>query len=135
MTQELQKAWGDLLNAFPNSFINDNDEFIAHERSNQYIILSNCETLEDVKCKVLEWFSRPAHKTEPYSQDWRNRKFHEFMLSGVNNFLDTSFSEEDISLVYDKLGNAINHQLTVEFMKHEMSVEWLIKEDTANDKR
>lgn len=50
----MQEVRLSLLTAFPGSFINDRDEFIAHERTNQYIILSNCETPLDVKCKVLE---------------------------------------------------------------------------------
>ena len=36
----------------------------------------------DIEAKVLEWLSRAAFKTAPYSQEWRNRRFHEFMLSG-----------------------------------------------------
>ena len=125
---DIQEARQALLEAFPDSFINSNDEFIAHLRSNQYIILADCKTPEDIEYKVLEWFSRPAHKTAPYSQEWRNRKFHEFMLNGINDFLDTNFSEDDISLIYDELGNSINHNLTVKFVEHGMSIEWLNKE-------
>lgn len=112
---DMQEVRYALLAAFPRSFINERDEFIAHERTNQYIILSNCETPLDVECKVLEWFSRPAHKTAPYSQEWRNRKFHEFMLNGINAFLDTHFTEQDMDVIYCALGNAINHGKTVQF--------------------
>lgn len=131
MTAELREARAALVAAFPNSYINSRDEFIAHERSNQYIILSNCETPEDIMCKVLEWFSRPAHKTAPYSQEWRNRKFHQFMLDGVNAFLDTAFTEQDMANIYGVLGNAIRHDLTVEFVRHEMSMEWLAASEKA----
>lgn len=112
--QECRRA---LLKSFPGSFINQNDEFIAHPRTNQYIILRDCKTPMDIECKVLEWFSRPAHKTAPYSQEWRNRKFHEFMRNGINNFLDTDFSEEEMSDVYNALGNAINHSKTIRFVE------------------
>lgn len=125
MTKDMLEARQALLRAFPNSFINSNDEFIAHLRSNQYIILSNCETPEDIEYKVLEWFSRPAHKTSPYSQEWRNRAFHKFMLDGINSFLDTNFSEQDASDIYDALGNAINHERTKEFVKRGMDISWL----------
>ena len=125
MTEELKEARAALLAAFPGSFINPRDEFIAHLRTNQYIILGDCETPEDIEAKVLEWLSRPAHKTEPYSQAWRNRKFHEFMLAGVNAFLDTNFSEADIAVIYDRLGNRIRHDLTMEFIAHDMDVGWL----------
>lgn len=114
--KDLKECRQALLESFPKSFINQSDEFIAHEYSNQYIILSNCEKPIDIECKVLEWFSRAAHKSQPYSQEWRNRKFHEFMLNGINNFLDTRFSEGDMDLIYTYLGNACNHSLTIEFI-------------------
>lgn len=114
--KDLKECRQALLESFPKSFINQRDEFIAHEYSNQYIILSNCEKPIDIECKVLEWFSRAAHKSQPYSQEWRNRKFHEFMLNGINNFLDTRFSEGDMDLIYTYLGNACNHSLTIEFI-------------------
>lgn len=97
---ELGKSVQKLLDSFPNSFINYNKEFIANLKSNQYIILHNCETVLDIKCKVIEWFSRPAHKTSPYNQEWRNKKFHEFMLNGLNKFLDTDFNYDDMDLIY-----------------------------------
>lgn len=114
---DMQEARLALLAAFPKSFVDDRDEFIAHERTNQYIILANCETPLDVKCKVLEWFSRPAYKGMPYSQEWRNRKFREFMLNGINAFLDTNFTEQDMEEIYCALGNAINHKKTVRFIE------------------
>ena len=106
-----------LLQAFPESFMNDRDEFIAHRQSNQYICLGDCKTPIDVECKVLEWFSRPAHKGQPYSQEWRNKKFRKFMLDGINSFLETSFSESDMGEIYIALGNAIDHQKTVRFIE------------------
>lgn len=106
-----------LLDAFPDSIINERDEFIAHLRANEYFRLDDCKTPEDIECKVLEWLSRAACKTQPYSQEWRNKKFHEFMRNGINNFLDTRFSEEQMVVIYTHLGNAINHQKTLEFIK------------------
>lgn len=106
-----------LLNSFPDSFVNDNNEFIAHQYSNQYIRLEDCETPLDIECKVLEWFSRPAHKGCPYSQEWRNVRFREFMLDGINYFLDTNFSEEDMDLIYTALGNCVDHQRTIRFIE------------------
>ena len=73
-----------LMNCFPNSVINHNAEFIAHIKSNTYFGLKDCENETDVKCKVLEWLSRPAHKTEPYNTKRSNDKFHRFILDGVN---------------------------------------------------
>jgi hypothetical protein len=121
----MAEARAALVGAFPGSFINSRDEFIAHLRTNQYIILGDCRTPEDIEAKVLEWFSRPAHKTAPYSQEWRNRKFHRFMLDGVNAFLDTAFTEDDMAVIYQALGNAVRHNMTMQFIGHDMDMGWL----------
>lgn len=106
-----------LLADFDGSFFNERDEFIAHRYSNTYFIFSNCETEEDVKCKVLEWLSRSAHKGIPYSQEWRNKKFRQFMLDGINMFLNTKFSFDDMEVIYTYLGNACNHKRTIGFIE------------------
>lgn len=106
-----------LMQSFPGSFINRNGEFIAHKNSNTYLVFSNCETLKDLQCKVLEWFSRAAHKTEPYYTKKSNDKFHHFMLDGVNDFMGTAFTFDDMDLIYTYLGNACNHALTVKFVE------------------
>ena len=78
--EDMREAREALLLSFPGSFVNERNEFIAHLQSNQYFILSNCEYPEDIDCKVLEWLSRAACKGQPYSQEWRNRKYRKFML-------------------------------------------------------
>lgn len=112
------------MDCFPNSVINNNGEFIAHIRSNTYFILGDCNNEEDVKCKVLEWFSRPAYKTEPYNAKQSNDKFHSFILTGINDYLGTDFSEKDMEKIYTYLGNACNHKKTLEFIKsgYDMSI-------------
>lgn len=105
-----------LVDAFPNSFINGCGEFIAHCESNQYFILKSCETELDVKCKVLEWLSRAAYKTEPFGER-KNREFHKFMLDGINYFLETNFTPDDMEQIYTYLGNAVNHAKTVQFVE------------------
>lgn len=126
-TNDLEEARRALLAAFPGSFINEQDEFIAHPRTNQYFLLADCKTPEDIEAKVIEWLSRPAFKTAPYSQEWRNRKLHEFIRNGINAFLDTGFTEEDMETIYSRLGNAIRHNLTMEFIAHNMDVAWLME--------
>lgn len=113
-----------LLRDFEGSFFNQQDEFIAHRYTNTYFIFANCESEEDVCCKMLEWLSRPASKGIPYSQEWRNKKFRKFMLDGINNFLHTSFSFEDMEKIYTYLGNACNHSRTLKFIRsgYDMSI-------------
>ena len=104
-----------LTRAFPNGFINGQGEFVAH-RTGEYFMLRNCETELDIKCKVLEWFSRAAFKSEPYRSKAKNDEFHAFMLNGINQFLGTRFTEDDMEYIYTYLGNAIKHDKTVEFI-------------------
>ena len=106
-----------IMRSFPGSFFIYNGEFIAHKKSNTYLVFANCETLKDLQCKVLEWFSRAAYKTEPYYSTSANAKFHRFMLDGVNDFLGTAFTFDDMELIYTYLGNACNHALTVKFVE------------------
>ena len=105
-----------LIESFPNSFVNEHMEFIAHKPANEYFRLEDCEYPEDVECKVLEWLSRSAYKSQWYSTHWRNEKFRKFMRDGINNFLDTDFSENEFRIIYTKLGNAVNHELTKKFV-------------------
>lgn len=114
---DMKEAKLALLEAFPRSFINERGEFIADKRTNQYFILENCEYPEDIECKILEWLSRAASKGIPYNQEWRNRKYRKFMRGGINNFLGTSFSEEDFDRIYTYLGNACNHPKTLRFVR------------------
>lgn len=113
-----------LARAFPGSFINTSLEFIAHKEANEYFLLEDCQTEFDVKCKVLEWLSRGAHKTCPFHSNAKNEKFHNFMLNGINDFLETDFSEEDITLIYQRLGNGVRHFLTQCFVstKYDMKL-------------
>lgn len=113
-----------LEDCFPLSFINHLGEFIAYPRTNLYFNLATCENLLDVKCKVLEWFSRDASKAMPFRGEWRNEEYRSTIREGINDFLGTDFSLEDMLTIYQYLGNRINHDLTVKFVKsgYDMSV-------------
>ena len=134
MAWDLQEEWElneyklALLQAFPESFINERDEIVAHKHSNTYLCLGDCKKPIDIECKVLEWFSRPASKGMPYSQEWRNRKFRKFMLDGINDFLETDFSESDMEEIYQYIGNAINHEKTVRFVESGYDFNVLVEE-------
>jgi hypothetical protein len=113
-----------LVHSFPRSFINGSLEFIAHKEANEYFRLEDCECEFDVKCKVLEWLSRGAYKTEPFASYKKNADFHEFMLNGINKYLGTNFSHDDIEVIYTYLGNRCNHSKTEKFIEsgYDMSV-------------
>lgn len=113
-----------LMGAFPKSFINSALEFIAHKEANEWFRLEDCDNEFDVKCKVLEWFSRGAYKTCPFNSNVKNERFHNFMLNGINDFLGTDFTERDIEEIYTYLGNRCNHEKTVRFIEsnYDMSI-------------
>ena len=104
-----------LMDSFPNSFINHLGEIIVHRKSNTYFNLMDCKSELEIKCKVLEWLSRAAFKTCPYGSDRKNKEFHKFIRDGVNQYLGTVFTEEDMEQIYTYLGNAVNHEKTLLF--------------------
>lgn len=114
---EMEDCRKSLMESFPGSIFNCHDEFIADRKSNTYFIFGNCENPIDVECKLFEWLSRAAYKSEPYRADYKNRQFHEKILNGINYYLGTNFSEDDMEVIYTHLGNACNHKRTLEFFK------------------
>ena len=103
-------------------------EFLADEKSNTYFILGNCETKEDVDCKVIEHLSRAAYKTEPYDSYVSNKRFHSKMLDGINKYLGTDFEEIDMETIYTNLGNACNHEKTLEFVRSGFDMDVFLEE-------
>lgn len=106
-----------VMKHFNGSYINSCGELIISDRGNVYFTATNCETKEDVICKLLEWCSRPIAKGVPYVSNKRNIVWRNSLLCGYNNYLGTNFSLDDMYWIYDKLGNAVNHELTLEFIQ------------------
>lgn len=100
---------GRLFNAFPKAFINNHFEFIAYPRQNSYFLTTDIKTEQDLEAKVLEWLSRDACK----SGSWQSKLYH---LNGINTFLGTSFTKEQMMEIYTYLGNRCNHEKTLRFI-------------------
>jgi hypothetical protein len=113
------------MQSFNGSFINEHGEFIAHRKANEYFNLKSCENEIDIKCKVLEWFSRGASKTEPFNSKKQNKEFQTFMLDGINNLLDTDFKVEEMRRIYTWLGNCSDHKLCVTFINSGFNMDLL----------
>ena len=62
-----------VMECFPNSYINRCGELILSDKGNVYFTAKNCKTQKDIICKLLEWCSKPLAKGEPYCQEKRNR--------------------------------------------------------------
>lgn len=112
------------MKCFPQSYITGLGELIIDRETNQYFRLVDCNTELDVKCKVIEWLSRPACKTAPYPTKKKNAEFNNRILNGINEYLGTEFTREDMYEIYTYLGNRCNHVKTREFIRshYDMSV-------------
>lgn len=106
-----------LIADFSDGFFNDNEDFIVHKYSNTYFIFKNCQNELDVQCELLERLSRPCSKGCPYKQEFRNKKYRQYLLDGINNFLQTNFTFQDMLIIYEYLGNCVNHKLTIKFIE------------------
>ena len=106
----------EVMKCFPNSFINSFGEVILSIKGNVYFTGTDCKTRDDVVSKLLEWCSRPMAKGEPYKSEKRNNEWRDNLICGLNKYLKTSFTQEDLYWIYDQLGNRVNPDLTFKFI-------------------
>jgi len=83
-----------------------------HEKCFRY---EGDETLEH---KVLEWLSRAAHKEG-------GEESSKWYLDGINKFLGTKFTNDDIGEIYTYLGNNVNRELCIKFIESSYDVTML----------
>ena len=105
-----------VMKCFHRSYINQCGELILSDVGNVYFIAKDCKNKEDVICKLLEWCSRPIAKGQPYRTNKRNIEWRDSLLCGYNNYFGTNFTQDDMYWIYEKLGNAVNHELTLKFI-------------------
>lgn len=98
-----------LKQAFPKFFVNSDYEIIVYPPRNSYFMLEDCETERDIIAKMIEWLSREASKSVSY----QSQKYH---LNGINSYLGTSFTQEDMTEIYTYLGNCCKHAKTLKFI-------------------
>lgn len=106
-----------VMNCFPNSFINRNGEVILSEKGNVYFNAMDCADKSDIVRKLFEWCSRPIAKGIVYSSEKRNKAWREGLLNNLNEYLGTQFSLEDMYYIYQELGNGVNHNLVMDFIE------------------
>lgn len=102
----------------PNCFINSELEMIIEPKWNIFFRLEDVESELDLKCKVVEWLSRPS--TTGSSVYWQNR-----IRKIFNEYLGTEFNRFEVGEVYAELGNAIHHDKTIKFIKSGYDLEVL----------
>lgn len=107
-----------LMGHFPKSFINQNLEVILIPKTNTYFALEGCQTKNDIIAKVLMWSSRTISKGQPFRNQKRNNLFREVTKKALNCYLGTFFSDEDMALIYQSLGNGVRPELTYKFIEN-----------------
>lgn len=112
MNEELFNELQKLLACFPRSYINQNLEVILIPKTNTYFSLEGVSLRRDIIAKLFMWCSRTI----------ANR---EVTKAALNTYLETFFSDEDINLIYQRLGNGINQELTYIFIDSGFDMEVL----------
>lgn len=51
-------------------------------------------------------------------QEWRNQKYRNRMLDGINAYMGTEFSRDEMLEIYTYLGNACDHEKTIRFIQN-----------------
>lgn len=114
-----------IMKCYIGSFINGNNELILDNKANVFFRLEDIKSDLILKCKLIEFGSRGACKTEPYKVRHLNLTFQKRHRDNLNKILETNFSEEDMKQIYTRLGNGVNRQLTIEFIESGFEMEVL----------
>ena len=94
-------------------------------KTNTYFAIEDCECHLDVKEKLLTWCSRTIAKGQPYANPNKNIAFRHYNLRNLNEYLHRNFNENDIGIIYQKLGNGINPKLAKKFIRSRLNMEEL----------
>lgn len=113
------------MDCFPGSYINHNLELILIPRTNTYFKIEDCKDKRDIIAKLLMWCSRTIVKGQPFRVENRNNAFRKLVKRSLNHYLGTLFSDEGIALIYQRLGNGINPELTYRFIDSGFDMEVL----------
>ena len=83
---------------------------------NVYFNAGNCKTKKDVQMKVLQYWSRDAHKSIFAEGHLLNKFIHDYIRGGINFYLGTKFTDVDMETIYEKIGGGINRPLCEKFV-------------------
>ena len=110
MKSDIKLLINKLLALDLKSFINNRNELILIPKTNLYFRLEGVETELDFKCKLLEWCSRDSVKG--VSNYWQRKT-----RNMINYLLGTNFTTNNLNMIYCRLGNCVNHNLTISFIE------------------
>lgn len=91
MNKEIMECLSRIREAFPKAFINLRMELILEPKNNVYFRLGDISTELSFKRKLIEYASRSCVKGV-------SSYYQKQMLNGVNEFLETEFTAEEMEL-------------------------------------
>lgn len=106
----------ELIKSFPGCFITQENELIIHKKMNIFIMMDNIKTKRQLAANMLQWLSREASESYHYSGRKKNDKYRNFVLDGINHFLNTNFTQDDMRIIYCNLGGGANRDLAFKFI-------------------
>lgn len=113
------------MHLFVGSFINANNELIMIPKFNVYTRLDDVENERDFKIKLVRWFSRECCCATRYNTKNRLIEYYSGNTRVFNDICQTSFSVEDMQIIYQKLGNGCNYTLCEQFADSGFDIEIL----------
>lgn len=122
--EEIQK----LMQCFPGSVINSSMDLILNRKTKTGFHVENGLSRKDLLCKIFEWCSRDCAKGIFYKDNSVNVLMRDSLCIKFSKYIGKPFDQYDFYWIYDRLGNAINHERTLQFIENGMDVNWLIKE-------
>lgn len=108
-----------VYDCFPQAFVNKEHELIIYPRTNTYFLLKNVENQLQLDCKIIEYCSGEAYDG--------TKKSKEYHFKGICDYFNKEFTQEEIRLIYMKLGNGINRELCIDYIKSCFDMEVLRK--------
>ena len=122
-----------LFAAFPGSVIREDGTFAVLGDPDCGLDLTVCETKEDISVHLLENLSKSACRVRTYDVPDGQEPRRVRLLRGMNQYLGTSLSEEDMTNVYRKIGNSIHPDLSRSFVEANCDMSVLIPEGSQTD--
>ena len=110
MNEEILECIERLKQSFPRSYIYKENELIVEPKNNIYFRIDDIKSEFEFRCMVISWLSRPAHKG--VSSWWQSR-----IRNGINKFLGTDFSTDELSTIYTFVGCGCNNNKLKSFVE------------------
>lgn len=103
-----------VMKSFSGSFINSDEELILVRESNLFIKRIDVDDLA-IKAALLEQCSRDACISEPL--ECGNAAYQDRVRTNLNEIFGMDWNRKEMRLIYRRLGNSVDHQLTLDFIE------------------